>query len=58
MENPRAVEHVFSQQFFFWQSFRTEQLQQQQQLLLLQQEGQGQDVQGVVGVAGGQPQTT
>jgi hypothetical protein len=24
MENPRAAEHVFSQQFFFWQSFRTE----------------------------------
>ena len=26
MANPRAVEHVFSQQFYHWQKFRTEQL--------------------------------
>ena len=26
MANPRAVEHIFSQQFYHWQMFRTEQL--------------------------------
>jgi mediator of RNA polymerase II transcription subunit 31 len=30
MANPRAVEHVFSQQFFFWQKSRTEQLERAQ----------------------------
>ena len=27
MANPRAVEHVFSQQFFHWQKSRTEQVE-------------------------------
>mmetsp|Transcript_29181 Transcript_29181/g.46802 ORF Transcript_29181/g.46802 Transcript_29181/m.46802 type:complete len:135 (+) Transcript_29181:355-759(+) len=38
MENPRAVEHVFSQQFFFWQTFRTNQLALQQQQQQQQQQ--------------------
>ena len=60
MENPRAVEHVFSQQFYFWQSFRTDQLHQQQQQQQQQQQlgREGQEGERVAGVAGGQPQTT